>query len=91
MSFKLSSYELSLIVVTAVVFFGGISSAYFIYDYLSQVKTAVEINYELISQIEHNLEGNVTAVNQTVAELEEELHDDLKKQFFLKFFNLTAI
>ncbi len=93
---KLSAYEIMLVIITAVVFFGGISSAYFIQEYLHEVKTAIENNYELITQIEHNLEGNVTNVNHTVAELQEQIiQEELQEQTFLqeyfkRFMNLSS-
>lgn len=70
---KITKYELALILVTLVVFFGGISSAYFIVHDLREIHKHADQNQQLIKQVIKNLEGNVTVVNQTVAELEEEL------------------
>jgi len=70
---KISKYEAALVVITIVVFFGGISSAYFVLHDLREIHKDTETNNILIEKVIKNLEGNVTTVNQTVAQLEEKL------------------
>jgi len=70
---RISKYEAALVVITIIVFFGGISSAYFIIKDLQEIHHHAETNKQLIEKVIENLEGNVTTVNQTVAEIEEKL------------------
>lgn len=70
---KISKYEAALVIITVIVFFGGLSSAYFILHDLREIHEHAETNRDLIEQVIKNLEGNVTVVNQTVAELTDEL------------------
>jgi len=93
---KISKYELALVLITIVVFFGGVSSAYFILHDLREIHKHAEQNKHLIEQVIKNLEGNVTTVNQTVAQLEQELkqkenvhpYSDYESEIF---YNLTKI
>jgi len=93
---KLSKYEAGLILMTVIVFFGGISSAYFILKDLNELHNHAETNKQLIEKVIENLEANVTAVNQTVAELTEDLqtkedvhpYSDYESEIF---YNLTKI
>lgn len=93
---KITKYELALVLITIMVFFGGISSAYFVLYDLREIHKDTEANKILIEKVISNLEGNVTTVNQTVAEIEEKLHlkedvhpySDYESEIF---YNLTKI
>jgi len=93
---KISRYETALVAITIIVFFGGISSAYFVLYDLREIHQDTEANNKLIERVIANLEGNVTTVNQTVAEIEEKLHlkedvhpySDYESEIF---YNLTKI
>jgi len=100
---KLSKYEAALVVITIVVFFGGVSSAYFILKDLKEIHKDTETNNEmitensmLINKVIRNLEGNVTTVNQTLSELTEDLQTKEDVHPFSNyeteiFYNLTKI